>query len=639
MDREELISTILNKLETLILDIDGELEHIRDNNTKYEIIGNLLQTLSNSEVDFALTYNESSTEMKQAIREILLSIYQDEDEVNNIINEIINLCFLHSQALLFDDDFAEQKESAIEVLEELEPKLADFYSSKELISDSAINSRKQMKKKLVEFGSTFGNGYQNQIVDNIEMLDEIINVLELTDDEAIYLLASIIETNNELMKEIIIEHEDEIQEEIESSKEEVEEEIENVNAEIKEIDIEILDEINELLSRKDVIEKIVKLICGLGDSRTISISNPNSEEAEIIMSSIEMAREYLIDKVIYEDLTPEEALEALYQEHKQSTESILKELNGILVDVPEDIPYQEQIAIINKGSEFYSKNKKLLQQMSKQDKERVNGYMTSILYKAKENRMNLYRNLLFDDNKKILAEATFEIKVILDLLDSLDSECLEYKDIIKKVSKRIADILECVATIEKETGRTPVEETEEKGKLFYLMRNDKKSMFEDDVRPEDLNKGISPEYYDDLMEILNAIRNRSETTTQFSLPAQEGDNYLKKNGVQVTSTSRVKVLYIPVGKKDAIIVGVVFSYGKQFQLRDHDDRVRRYQAELNRLKTNIESGNATRDMEISSETDKRIEKALKNETKKSSLRTMFEENEPAKKESNGNSKK
>ena len=277
--------------------------------------------------------------------------------------------------------------------------------------------------------------------------------------------------------------------------------------------------------------------------------------------------------------------------------------------------------------------------MSKQDKERVNGYMTSTLYKEKENRINLYRNMSFDDNKKIVAEATFEIKVILDLLDSLDSECLEYKDIIKKVSKRIADILECVATIEKETGKEPVEETEEKGKLFYLMRNDKKSMFEDDVRLEDLNKGISPEYYDDLMEALNAIRNRSETTTQFSLPAQEGDNYLKKNGVQVTSTSRVKVLYIPVGKKDAIIVGVVFSYGKQFQLRDHDDRVRRYQGELNRLKANIESGNATRDMEISSETDKRIEKALKNETKKSSLRTMFEENEPAKKESNGNGKK
>ena len=639
MDKAELISIILNKLETLILNIDGELEYIRDNNTKYEIVENLLQTLSNSKVDFALTYNESSTEMKQAIREILLSIYQDEEEVDNIINEIINLCFLHSQVLLFDDDFAEQKEAAIEVLEELEPKLAEFHSGKELISDSAIDSRKQLKRKLVEFGSIFGNGYQSEIIDNIEMLDEITRVLELTDDEAIYLLASIIETNNEFMKEMIIEHEDEIQEEIESSKEEVEEEIEDENDEIKEIDIEVLEKINRLLSKKDVIEKIVRLVCGLGDSRIISINNPSAEEAEIIMSSIEIAREYLIDKVLYEDLTPEEALEALYQEHKQSTESILKELNGILVDATEDIPYQEQIAIINKGTEFYNKNKKLLQLMSKQDKERVNGYMTSTLYKEKENRINLYRNMSFDDNKKIVAEATFEIKVILDLLDSLDSECLEYKDIIKKVSKRIADILECVATIEKETGKTPVEETEEKGKLFYLMRNDKKSMFEDDVRLEDLNKGISPEYYDDLMEALNAIRNRSETTTQFSLPAQEGDNYLKKNGVQVTSTSRVKVLYIPVGKKDAIIVGVVFSYGKQFQLRDHDDRVRRYQGELNRLKANIESGNATRDMEISSETDKRIEKALKNETKKSSLRTMFEENEPAKKESNGNGKK
>ena len=113
MDKAELISIILNKLETLILNIDGELEYIRDNNTQYEIVENLLKTLSNSKVDFALTYNESSTEMKQAIREILLSIYQDEEEVDNIINEIINLCFLHSQVLLFDDDFAEKKKAAI----------------------------------------------------------------------------------------------------------------------------------------------------------------------------------------------------------------------------------------------------------------------------------------------------------------------------------------------------------------------------------------------------------------------------------------------------------------------------------------------------------------------------------------------
>ena len=112
MDKAELISIILNKLETLILNIDGELEYIRDNNTQYEIVENLLKTLSNSKVDFALTYNESSTEMKQAIREILLSIYQDEEEVDNIINEIINLCFLHSQVLLFDDDFAEQKKAS-----------------------------------------------------------------------------------------------------------------------------------------------------------------------------------------------------------------------------------------------------------------------------------------------------------------------------------------------------------------------------------------------------------------------------------------------------------------------------------------------------------------------------------------------
>ena len=44
--------------------------------------------------------------------------------------------------------------------------------------------------------------------------------------------------------------------------------------------------------------------------------------------------------------------------------------------------------------------------------------------------------------------------------------------------------------------------------------------------------------------------------------------------------------------------------------------------------------------EYNAETDMRIEKALKNDTKKSSLRAMFETTEDtSKKESNGNGKK
>ena len=634
MDRNELINVFLNKIETLILNIDGELEYIRNNNMEYEIVENILATLNNSKVDFAITYYESYSEMKQKIRKILLNVYQDENEIEIIINEINNLYFLYSQGLLEDDDLIEQREDAEKVLEELENKQSEYLSRKELISENAIESRKRMKQKLMEIGSIFGNGYQSEIIDNIELLDEVISVLNLTDDETLHLIASIIEKNTDLALERIQEEETVFQEEIENNKEAVDEEITEDNHSIKEIDIELLEEINKLLSRKEVIEKVVGLING--DTKTILLSNPTAEEAEIIISSIELAKEYIIDKVLYEDLTPEEALQVLYREHKQSTESILHELNEILVETKEDIPYQEQIAIINKGTEFYNRNKNLLQNYTKHDRQRVNGYMNSILYKYKNHRLDLYRSMSFNDDSKLIADATYEIKVILDLLDSLDSDCLEYKDVIKKVSKRIADIIDSVSIIENErrVKKPKIDEKSRSGRLYYLMRNDKKSMLEDDVRPEDINKGISPEYYDDLMDALDAIRNRSTASQQFSIPAQEGDNYLKKNGVQVTNTSRVKVLYIPINKEDSIIIGVGFSDGKQFPLRDQDDRLRRYQFALNKLRSDIESGNSEREVAISEETDKRIEKSLKATPKKSSLREMFEVEEDYKQKQN-----
>lgn len=638
----DLITNFLNKLETMILNIDSELEYIRNNNLEYETIYNLLETLNNSKTDFSVTYYESSSEVKENIRNILLSVYNDEELVSNIINEIVNLYFLYHTGLLENDDLAEQKDEAIEALEDFEQKLSDYFSNKEHISENAVESRQRMKQKLIEIGSIFGNQYQSEIIDDVEKIDEVLKLLDLSDDEIVDLLAYIIESNTKLMKENILEEQNRLQEEIERNKEEVEKIIEQEDDSTKKIDDQTLSVINELLSKKDVIEKIVKLINE--DARNIVISNPSAEEKEIIMSSLELAREYIIDKVLYEDLTPEEALQVLYKEHEKSTESILKELNEILIDVEEDIPYQEQIAIINKGTEFYTKHKKLLQHFSKQERKIVDSYMTSILYKSKDHRIDLYRNTRsYDNDSKLVAEATYEIKVILDLLDSLDSNCVEYKDILKKVSKRISDILDSVKTIELEKAKKepPKEKEKPQGRLYYLMRNDKKSMFEDDVRPDDINKGISPEYYEELMEALELIKNRNTSNTQFSLPAQEGDNYLKKNGVQVTTTSRVKVLYIPIGPTDSIIVGVGFSDGKQFPLRDQDDRLRRYQFQLSKLKNDIENNYAEKEIRLSEETDKRIIKALKSSSKKTSLSEMFEQEEDKKpnKRNNGNGQK
>lgn len=625
MDIKDIIDKFLSELNSIILDYNGEIEHIKSNNMDYNLANEILETLRNSPVDFAVTFFNLSDEVKERVRTLLEKSCSGESEVNNIINETLNLYSLNNHHLLENSLFEPQKTTAIETLEELERVLSSFIEDKKHISEEEIEHRNKMMEKLNNIGTLFGNGEQYDIINDVKTLEEVLNLVNLSDEEKIALIKSVIENNIEFYEERINERNIMIQEEIEKNKKNVEEKIENSYEEPpKEISIEQINEIERILSQKDVRERIVRIIAD-DVNNIINIENPTSEESEIIEEALELARENMIDRVKNNGATPEESLQLLYDEYDQTKEMKNKMLHEVL-DGTElvDTPYNEQIEMINKGIEFYRKNKKSIQNLTKQEREIISKYMVTI-YKTKEHRKMLYQSKSHDDTLKVTAEAAYEIQVLLGLMDSLEKDSEEYKEMILAASRRISDILESVEELKTKVIDTPKEETKNEGKLYYLMRNDNKSMFENDIRPDDLSKGISPEYYKDILEALDEIRQRSNNDGQISVTPGYNYNYLRKNNIQITNTSgRIQILFIPINKTDSIIVGIMFTYGKRTEYKEQDDRIRRYQQQLDELKDDIINENEET-KKMAKKTDERIKESLSPDQKKSSLKNMFDE--------------
>ena len=626
MDIKDIIDKFLSELNNIILDYNGEIEHIKSNNMDYNLANEILETLRNSPVDFAVTFFNLSDEVKERIRTLLEKACSSETDINNIINETLNLYSLSNHHLLENNLFEPQKTTAIETLEELERRLSSFIEDKKHISEEEIEHRNEMMEKLNNIGTLFGNGEQFDIINDVKTLEEVLNLVNLSDEEKIALIKSVIENNIEFYEERINERNIMIHEEIEANKKNVEETQDNNEEPPKEISIEQINEIERILSQKDVIERIVRIVAD-DVNNIINIDNPTSEESEIIEEALDLAKENMIDRVKNNGVTPEESLQLLYDEYDQTKEVKNKMLHEVL-DGTEliDIPYNEQIEMINKGIDFYRKNKKLIHSLTKQEREIISKYMVTI-YKTKEHRKMLYQSKSYDDNIKITAEAAYEIQVLLGLMDSLEKDSEEYKEIICLASRRISDILECVEELKDKVVDTPKEEPKNEGKLYYLMRNDNKSMFEDDIRPDDLSKGISSEYYKDILEVLDEIRKRSNNEGQISVTPGYNYNYLRKNNIQITNTSgRIQILFIPINKKDSIIVGIMFTSGKRTEYKDQDDRIRRYQQQLDELKNDV-INEKEETKKMAKKTDERIKDSLSPDQKKSSLKNMFDDGE------------
>lgn len=215
MDQATIYEKLLSELERIILDYSGEVDHITLNNMEFSLANNILETLRNSPVDFVITYNNSTHEMKERINDLIGKVCSIEISPKKIINEINNLYHLSLNNLLEDDNIADQRITAIETLEDFQRLIDSYLEGKEYIDDNEITKRKTTAEKIYNIGVIFGNGNQSDIIDDFDTLHEALNMTNLTEEEKRFLLLSIMKKNNEI-------YEERLEEKKESSKEEKE---------------------------------------------------------------------------------------------------------------------------------------------------------------------------------------------------------------------------------------------------------------------------------------------------------------------------------------------------------------------------------------------------------------------------------
>ena len=328
---------------------------------------------------------------------------------------------------------------------------------------------------------------------------------------------------------------------------------------------------------------------------------------------------------------PEEALDIFMEANDEElyiAEVAYEEIFGEEEKEDENTNIDEYLDYIQKGIEFYDQHKKLIKDITANEKDSIENYARG-LYHNKGNRTIVYKSKNFDGNNKIiLKEATYEIGELLGIFKQIELADKLTNDIIIKTGRRISEILESVE-LAKEYDQTPTkkQETTKKGTVYFLEKGTGKdrTFYEDDIGADNCNKGIGKKYYKDLLFQLEQIENRNH----IRIPSIRPNNnksypYTAEFGVRLISSNRTSTYYIPVGNDDAIIVGVRFIDTGDDYRKTLEHRVKTHSRRLEEL---IEKVNSAENKKEAQKYIKEIKNILsqgeKNKGTDEELTTMF----------------
>ena len=504
-----------------------------------------------------------SNEDKKELQKKLLNLFKDQEIVDNIIQEVINLYYLNEAELLELEETRPQLEIALENLKTLNTKIEKYLSEVDVVALSKEEGVLSDKlDRLVMMGSIM-EGEEEEAIDDIDFLEEVLETSPLPDEEKRVIITEIIKHNLQVYK---------------GGKAKKQEDI-VVLQDVPTISAECRAQIDELLSRRDVIERIVRIVND-DYASVIRISGAGIEEQEQITSSLDLAREDMEQTLLeHQDKTPEEALSEFFQKYDETQRHKREFLNRVLVEEePSFISEEEEQQILQDAFAFQEENLPLISTLTVEEKNKISQWMETI-FQDKENRKAIYSSKAYANPQAVEAYAAYEIQIMRELLECVPAEDKETRS---KVATRLKNILSQV----KETVHEEEKQEIPTGNLFYLVDENGKTTLEEDIEPESNNKGISATYYKEIENQLKAIQNRGKITLISSTPINTGFKAVKKQGVRYTNASRTRVFYIPVGKEDAIIVGANFITGKD-SMKEQDLRVRKYADQIELLKERI----------------------------------------------------
>ena len=179
---------LVTELELIGLQIGEELDEIESQYQDDKSLEEMKNQIRNDKVGLALHYFELAQEEKEDFQKRLKKVFETEEEVENIIQELVNLYFLKTEGLLELEEIAPQKEVSYEALENLFQKIEAYLKGNtHKALEEKIKELSERFEKVVELG-TLLEEEEDFLLEDIDFLEWLLERVNLTDEEEIFYL-------------------------------------------------------------------------------------------------------------------------------------------------------------------------------------------------------------------------------------------------------------------------------------------------------------------------------------------------------------------------------------------------------------------------------------------------------------------
>ena len=597
-DVSKIVENFLSSLEKKVLDLQLQVENLLEKNKEYDELTKLVEEINESKINFSIKFLNGET--KQIV-ELLERVIPEKERINFYLSQITNYYYLYETNLLNTEVTLDQTAFAEQAFTDLVDEISGHLFSIDVVKNrEVIKELRELEEKIVKFGTVFGFVEEGQETVDLEFFTELLEDSRLSEEEKILLLQTVIKNNVASYENKLMLKDTKVIEEFEQNTELAFDELEELQEEnvVAKIDQETLNEINKLLRNPETIRRLIKIIETTQDIEiTIEGKAFQEDQQETVDEALELAREGMVELLETNQASnPEEALDIFMEANDEElyiAEVAYEEIFGEEEKEDENTNIDEYLDYIQKGIEFYDQHKKLIKDITANEKDSIENYARG-LYHNKGNRTIVYKSKNFDgNNKTILKEATYEIGELLGIFKQIELADKLTNDIIIKTGRRISEILESVE-LAKEYDQTPTkkQETTKKGTVYFLEKGTGKdrTFYEDDIGADNCNKGIGKKYYKDLLFQFDQIENRNH----IRIPSIRPNNnksypYTAEFGVRLISSNRTSTYYIPVGNDDAIIVGVRFIDTGDDYRKTLEHRVKTHSRRLEELIEKVNS--------------------------------------------------
>lgn len=544
-ENKQLVERIINEINNRISFLEEEISKITNIKGNSTYLEDLSKSMSNDVIEFASTFYNYSDDAMSEFSSKTEGVFEEENDVSyeQLIQETKNLYFLYEDGLLGTSAVEVQYRKAVECINKFR-RMVERYNKRsveKINNDLSLNEDDLLKFQ--EIQECFDENGIVKEIDNEDEFSREIYKLNLTSNEKIQFMFLLNDSNISMFKKKLNDS---------LNKKEIIQEILEVKPESKKFVVseDVVARIDDLLNDSEVMNKVLAAIYDVDDKGLLV--GIDEEEIEVTK---EMVKDNIIERLeLDEELEPEQAFDDIYRSITKD-ESLIKLENRLFNEktVVYDMSKEEQLELLERAKIFYEYYKSLLVDVvvDVNNKHTYDNLIDAFTL-SDENREAIYRNRILSNVNEFNLLVAYELGLILRVIDSVSKE--DYGKVMSRI-KELFDTYDNVYINDYiKVGEMPKEDT---GHLFFI--DSDCNISEENLFVEDVNfgskKGIPKQYYPGLLSALKGIKERNTRDENYKQGKYVSEPILKELRVRFRDSNRTRVIYIPVGEKDAIILG------------------------------------------------------------------------------------